>query len=641
MPLQFNPSPASLPASDPGSESLENQAAHTPTPTPGRYRPALHGTPKDFARHPDFVAFGEHVRRLTDTLKAHIPHRTTACDSIDAFRDHVLEVDAQGVNRYFGPHAAGIYELGIESLERLSSVVNDPRIPPPLLRAELEDLSHHITKCPVAVVEGLEACLRRLAPPPQRLAAKWADTQRRIIEVVADEAVTTGEALRLQHAPGDHIHLVHSLLRFLQAKVGIEWPMAHDPMPSSVSPGVAGQAWIQAEDRLSPSAVAELLAEEYLGRLSERLHPPGGSRSMITMERIDHAIDELAAEYGIKPSASAVMNVDLDTGACEASGDPTLLALHFLRAKHTSGGRQTTLAPHRVVPLPSGAAIHQAWHLFWTVEDGAARPLGVDDLQALAPGALPPAAAARAIRNSTAEALVKTFDFRGLKNGEMAEALCDRLDDAQLGSMVERFQEPNEQNLSSLLHLRDALSQRDRRALFTGQEGWWLRLGQSRAKTAGEFLRRMAATPDREGLILSARSLVKEALTLTPAERRVLEPLAKDARGRNAQALRLTQPVSNFGLALKVICDALFQDNITAAEASAILDMKDVPVHDLSRALLDSVQDALTKMMRTNQSLNSVQCEVEIEPSPQGSKLRLHLTIPKPEADAAPVIAAE
>ena len=539
----------------PAERQNDDHAAPSSTVPTSRYRPELHGTPESFARHADFKAFGAHVTGLTGALKAYIPQDAQACRAMDEFRDHVLEVNADGVNRHFGAHASGVYELGIDTLERLVTIAADPRTDPDQRRTELLDLSHQILLCPVGVIDCLLSSLQRLAPAPQSLPAKWEAARKQIARDIVGTAVTEEFADTLRVAGGSHIHLVHPLLAQVGKALRIDCALPPDPLASrSVPSALVKRCLDELAVALHPACIAETVAGDYVGRLWDGLRgssPGAGNGSAPTMEQIGAVIESLASEFGSKPHPSAVIRIDMDSGRCGPATDLTMLALHFLKQRDRGHWTNRGQKPERVATAAKDVTFFKAGRLAWAVEERAPRPLTAADLMLLKPGDIPSTAVAQAIRNDMPDESVGHLDLRWVRDVETAEALCDRLDDEQMRPLIKRCAANGVEGEAVLLRIRDALTGRDRRALMTGNEAGWIRLSRPDALSAVELVRSLRDTENRAERLGHVRRALETALApLSLQELRVLGPRPRDGAPDTRQLKFASQWIISIRVAL-------------------------------------------------------------------------------------------
>ncbi|ANH69375.1 hypothetical protein ABE85_20600 [Mitsuaria sp. 7] len=457
---------------------------------PWRYRPHEHGSPAAFALHPDFQRFREHVAALTRELSAVDKDSPSTAASLQTFRDHVTTVDGSGYNRFFGENAEEIYGKGAEDLERLVQLIRDPQVDRGQARAEIRELSSRLALCSTAVTEELPASLRRLSPPPRTLPAKWHDAQVNLVRHSA------AETLRLSALKTTNRHAVNALLPVLYKDVGLPDQLPDDPFVLKDLPkSVVEEARRRLEEDLRPSSVALRIADDYLMRLSASVNGPDAAASsspLLTLERMEEAVQALAAEFGSKPPTSAAFRVDPATGDCVVATDATLVAVHFLRCWRRDSASRRRDKPSRMPPVArpvKGPAFMTAGCLAWAETHGECRLLELDDLPALKPDDLPGAALLSVIRNSAPDDLWTRLPAEWMRDKATFDALLDRIDDTALRACFERWQSASTPlSKDQQVLLMEAVLGRGRgAALFEGETLAWQRLTRPHLHDAGSL----------------------------------------------------------------------------------------------------------------------------------------------------------
>ncbi|WP_423597354.1 hypothetical protein [Roseateles sp. MS654] len=337
--LDIDPSTASdaLASSAPPSQAI---AASDQDPS---YRPERHGSFAEFLRHADYAALKKRVNGHIDTLTALAPERSDIRRQLETFRQRFFDIGLDGRHLTYGDGDAAaplMFSQGARLLDRIVPLLREGPLPLESRLTELEELASGLTVCVGGAVDALHTCVNRLDAGRASLAGKFRSTVERAVEQVAVEAVERWYKDVFRDAALDQRHYVTGLKPELYQALGLQWPLPEDKFAHRCDRALIAPCVAHLQASLSPAAIAQLLADDYLARVSNAVRENSEWRQP-TSARIVDAINActtgLAAEFGAPPPLNALLHDRNDDGHYEPRTDATLVALHFLDELRNAG----------------------------------------------------------------------------------------------------------------------------------------------------------------------------------------------------------------------------------------------------------------------------------------------------------------
>ena len=398
------------------------------------YCPERHGTPADFARHPDFCPFRAAVERDLEALSTFAAGASSTVTNLATWRSKLFDIDDAGNHLQYGEREAALmYGDVARGLARLSRLIRDDRLSLATRRLELDQLAPQLTVCAGGVVEALHCCLGRLDPARNGLPGLFRSRVEQMVEQVCVDAVETEYADVLYEARLDQRHHVAGLKRKLYDRLELPWHLPEDPFViSHHADTLVQQCTAALIPSIAPESVALTLAEDYLQRFTCALHQRIGSRDPVrassassedaralpapTAAQLDDCLLPLGTEFGPPPPATALLR-EREDGQCECLTDATLVAAYFLDVMGAAGslashgGAARTIA---ALPPPSterrstpSSFIRSRGDLVWVEDRGLRRPFDAEDLTRVPPGELRTSMVRTAVLNSSPALLAR------------------------------------------------------------------------------------------------------------------------------------------------------------------------------------------------------------------------------------------